>query len=290
MDLKKGFTLIELLVVIAIIALLVGILIPTIHRAKEIANQTVCATAMKGVGTALATYGMEHGDNYPVLAGRSNGRAVYAEKIDGDAEMVSGLNRSDAIGNLHESSAARVCNIQNLYLLVGKGFCSDEQFRCPSDKNWQAPRRSVNQAGFSSWNNVSFAFQPFTPGKDDPETAVNEGNAGRPGQIGQNGSFAIAADRQTDGLKDSDNRWSINHYTYGTNVLRVDQSVKFAPNEYNLVGWNGNHLYVKDIRAGGTLGYDPQEAESLSDVVTVSAGTPRLPVYLNDSALFWRTD
>ena len=52
----RGFTLIELLVVIAIIALLVGILFPSLTRAKELARFTLCQQRMKHWGTGFQIY------------------------------------------------------------------------------------------------------------------------------------------------------------------------------------------------------------------------------------------
>ncbi len=68
---NHGFTLIELLVVMAIIAILAGLLLPGLARAKQSAKATQCLNHLKQIGVAAVMY--SHDNHDALLRSQHNG-------------------------------------------------------------------------------------------------------------------------------------------------------------------------------------------------------------------------
>ncbi len=78
---RDGFTLVELLVVISIIALLLGILVPSLGQARDVAKEVVCQTNQRSNGSVVLMYANEHRGRLP---GSEEWFEMVIDSIDAD--------------------------------------------------------------------------------------------------------------------------------------------------------------------------------------------------------------
>jgi prepilin-type N-terminal cleavage/methylation domain-containing protein/prepilin-type processing-associated H-X9-DG protein len=121
-NMKKTFTLIELLVVIAIIAILAGMLLPALNKAREKGRSASCMSRTKGQSLAILLYTADNGDYLPL----NQVAAVYKYKFANNGAALSNANKV-----CYPLAIADYMRDGTTYNFWSSGAATE--FRCPSN-------------------------------------------------------------------------------------------------------------------------------------------------------------
>ncbi|MHB1767180.1 MAG: type II secretion system protein [Phycisphaerae bacterium] len=154
---RRGFSLVELLVVVSIVALLIGLLLPALARAREEANRVVCSAHVRGMAQSLIAYAGVNSGEFPATPGEYG--PMYINSPLPPGHYFTGQTASQVVEdwfNLNGGTSAFQPStgsvVSCLWLMVLLHYQTPAEFICPSDPFAHGPSLLYGGApGATQW-------------------------------------------------------------------------------------------------------------------------------------------